>query len=185
MNNTDETHHNQILKQEIQNLAFVTAPMVIVCTNADGDIIMINPAVRTLFGYLEGEMEGSSFLKLVPELEKLEYESFEEFSNRGDLEMFDTEDSSISTSMEDYNFLEKFIYGRMDGEQYQEIKTRTSDNEPIWVEMYCFRVTIEGEKYFIVVIHDTTEKKVNEQEVLALNTMLESKVRELRENCNV
>jgi len=141
---------------------------------------MINPAVRTMFGYLEGEMEGENLLSLVPELDDMEYETFEEFSNRGDLEIFDGEKQEYKNS-EDYNYLEKFIYGRIDDEQVIDIKTKTNSGEILWVEMYIHRATIQSKTYFIVIIHDITESKLNDEEVLALNTLLEERVRALRE----
>jgi len=172
-------HLDSLLKQEIQSLAFVTAPMVIVCTDDSGQILMINPAVRTMFGYLEGEMEGQYLNQLIPELERLEYEAFEESSDRGDLEIFD-ELKQEKKNSEEYNYLEKFIYGRVDGEQIVELKTKTKAEDILWGEVYIHRVSVQSKTYFIVIIHDITESKLNDEEVLALNTLLEERVRELR-----
>ncbi|MCW8930812.1 MAG: PAS domain S-box protein [Gammaproteobacteria bacterium] len=180
MDNTKKNKHlNSVLKQEIENLAVVTAPMIIASTDECGEIITINPAVRTMFGYMEGEMEGCNLLSLIPELEKLEYDEFEEFSDRGDLELFDAKQGEHKDP-EEYNYLEKFIYGRVDGEQIVDVKTKDSDGNVLWVEMYIHRAKIQLKTYFIVIIHDITEKKLNDEEVLALNTLLEERVRELR-----
>lgn len=62
MEHTDEQNlQGKFLKQQINDLFLVTAPMAIICTSIDGNILTVNPAVREIFGFLEGELEGKNF----------------------------------------------------------------------------------------------------------------------------
>ena len=59
----------------------------------------VNPAVRSIFGYLEGELEGDSFLKLIPELEDMSYSFYDKFTSRGELELFDNQEQHFQTHL--------------------------------------------------------------------------------------
>ena len=171
---------NIALKLEIDKLTLVTAPMVIACTDAMGEILMINPAARQIFRRLEGEMEGHNFLTLIPELDLIEYDYFEEISNRGDLEIFDDDnddgDEALVKVPVDYNYLERFIYGRVNDNKRSMIRTKNKNGNILWLELSISKVEIDCGDYFIIIANDITENKLNEEKIIALNASLEKRV---------
>lgn len=153
--------------------------MAIVSTNMYGDIMTVNPAVRSIFGYLEGELEGESFLKLVPELEDMHYSFYDEFTSRGELELFDAEkDEGGRKTTDESNFLERFYYGINETDEQGVIQTHNKSGELLWVNLFANRVTINANIYYIVIISDITETKLKEQEIVQLNESLERRVEE-------
>lgn len=153
--------------------------MAIISTNMYGDIMTVNPAVRSIFGYLEGELEGESFLKLVPELESMHYSFYDDFTSRGELELFDAEKEEQSgKTTDESNFLERFYYGINETEEQGVVQTHKKNGESLWVSLFANRVNINANVYYIVIISDITETKLKEQEITQLNESLERRVEE-------
>jgi PAS domain-containing protein len=178
LNNVKEQVDHSLIEQ-IDKLVLDTAPMAIISTNFYGDIMTVNPAVRSIFGYLEGELEGESFLKLVPEMADLSYSFYDEFTNRGDLELFDeTQAVETRSTTDESNFLERFYYGIQEGEEPGLLQTHNKNGDVLWINMFANRVAINANNFYIVIISDVTETKLKEQQIIQLNESLERRVAE-------
>ncbi|NQZ07641.1 MAG: PAS domain S-box protein [Algicola sp.] len=178
MNNVSEQVDHSLIEQ-IDKLVLDTAPMAIISTNFYGDIMTVNPAVRSIFGYLEGELEGESFLKLVPEMADLSYSFYDEFTNRGDLELFDDAEAvETRHTTDESNFLERFYYGIQEGGEQGLLQTHNKNGDVLWINMFANRVAINANNVYIVIISDVTETKLKEQQIIQLNESLERRVAE-------
>lgn len=169
---------------QTNNLILVAAPFVFITTNFDGKIRTVNPAIRSIFGYFEGEVEGEDLSMLIPELKEIKYQYFTHVSTRGELEMFNTENDFIeeeelvpeAKKISDYNYLERFIYGHLADEKQGEIQTQKKDGSAIWVNVSMNKIYVRGEKMFAVIISDITKRVQKENEVRLLNEQLEQRV---------
>lgn len=147
-----------------------TSKAVIIKTNEEGVINLINPAVRKVFGYLEGEVEGEGLSHLIPELESIEYESIDSAPDSGELELFLDEDfeDEVDSDETEYNYLERFVYGQTGGKSKEEIQTRKKDGTPIWIELYISKILTDTNSIYSVFINDITERKRREKEAIQL-----------------
>ena len=182
--NIIDTHTTQVndnvdrsLIEQIDKLVLDTAPMAIVCTNVDGDIMTVNPAVRHIFGYLEGELEGQSLLALLPQLGEAKYSAYDDFTSRGELELFDDEQRGNEQLITDEsNFLQRFYYGVSEQGDKSVIETTNRKGEVLWISLFANLVTAKGQECYILIISDITETKLKEQEITQLNESLERRV---------
>lgn len=187
INNQINLYHLQKnLQEEVENqtkniyqshLILTKAPFVIIYTDQDGIIQYINPAVYNVFNYLEGEVEGEQLLKLLPELNDIQYDHFRGSIDSGDLEMF-ADESQIKKSSDSYNYLERFMYGDIvDGDKYI-IQTKSKDGSSIWTTVSIDKDNFRGQSSFTIIIHDVTKLKQKELEVIQINDGLEQTVKE-------
>ena len=179
-NKADTTSWNSA---QTKNLILVTAPFIFITTDIQGKIRNVNPAIRKIFGYYEGDVEGKPLSMLVPELESMEYAYFTQVSMRGELEMFTADwDQGEDTlagdaiTIADYNYLERFIYGHAHLTSKSEIETRKSDGTPIWIDLTVNKVIIDDQSLYTIVITEITSRKEKEVEIVRLNEDLEGKV---------
>jgi len=169
----------------IEKLMILTAPVVALSTDEQGIIRLVNPAVYKVFGYYEGEVMGNSLLMLLPELDYLEYESFREVMDRGELEFFgDEEDSETDTEGDsaiaaNYNFLERFINGEVaQDKKKSEIQTQDKNGQIKWVDIAINKMNVDEEVMYSVLVSDITDIKKSEGALLRVNEHLEEMVAE-------
>lgn len=168
--------------QLIEKLMLLTAPVVALSTDEQGIIQLINPAVLKVFGYYEGEMLGQNLLKLLPELEFIEYESFEETTERGELEFFlDDEEEEAApeppAQEEGLNYLARFVNGHVaEGKKKGEIQTKDKHGQIKWVDVAISKINVEEHTFYSVVISDITDIKKSEGVLRRVNEHLEEMV---------
>lgn len=159
----------------------LTAPVVALSTDEQGIIRLVNPAVFKVFGYYEGEVMGHNLLMLLPELERIEYESFIEVMDRGELEFFGDDEEELDEILlpENYNFLERFINGEVaKGKKKGEIQTKDKNGQIKWVDIAINKMNIDEEIMYSVVVNDITDIKKSEGALLRVNEHLEEMVAE-------
>ncbi|MFT7185898.1 MAG: two-component system chemotaxis sensor kinase CheA [Pseudohongiellaceae bacterium] len=165
----------------IEKLMILTAPVVALSTDEQGIIRLVNPAVFKVFGYYEGEVMGHNLLMLLPELERIEYESFIEVMDRGELEFFGDDEEELDEILlpENYNFLERFINGEVaKGKKKGEIQTKDKNGQIKWVDIAINKMNIDEEIMYSVVVNDITDIKKSEGALLRVNEHLEEMVAE-------
>lgn len=163
---------HQVLSElsRTQSLILNTTQGVIIGADNNGTVNFVNPSVRKLFGYLEGEVEGKALAFLIPELEIMKYDDFDVVPDSGELELFqsgelsDEEDDSSSSLTEEHNYLERFLFGRSNERNKGEIQTKKKDGTPIWIEMFVNRVHVSEKSIYSIFINDITSRKQREEE---------------------
>lgn len=157
------------------HVILTAAPFVIIYTDANGLIEYVNPAVRNVFKYMEGEVEAEPLLKLLPGLEEKQYDSYTVSCNRGDLEILT--DETKNTSVSQYNYLDRFIFGSSSRGAKEILQARTKQGDLIWIQVTINRELIQTDIVYSVIIHDITQQKLHELEVDQLNAELEERVK--------
>lgn len=151
-----------------QQLILNTSESVIIGVDNNGMVNSINPSVRKIFGYFEGEVEGKELSFLIPELESIQYDEFEFTTDSGELELFESEERDETITPEEFNYLERFIFGKLEQGIKQELQTRKKDGTPLWIRLSINRVMVEQKWIYSINITDITERKKKEEEALQL-----------------
>ena len=165
------------IKQLTESLILTTAPFVIINTDNQGIIHYINPAVKSVFGYLEGEVENQNLLMLIPGLASAQYDYYNDVQNRGDLEIFDQQQPEHNVHLES-SYLERFIQGRVNHGKKSEFQTTTKNNIPLWIDITVNKENINDDTNYFIIIHNITEQKQRQIEIEKLNEQLEDKVKQ-------
>ncbi len=165
-------------KNLIQNLTFVTASIVIISTDLQGKIRMVNPAVYQVFGYLEGDLIGKNLSFLIPELESKEYDLFEKVTTRGELELLDNPSKSKvdpdakTNKQKEFNYIERFIYGRLHNKGKEEICTKSKNKNSLWIDLSINRIQSPDLNIYSVIIKDITRLKQSAEDLKRINVQL-------------
>lgn len=159
-------------KSGIEDLIFITAPIVIIGTDNQGLIRFVNPAVYNVFGYFEGEVEGEQLSVLIPELASLEYSDFETTVQRGEVEILDddalesfNEPESPTKPIAEFNYLERFVFGKVQSGKKGHIQTTNKKGEQIWIDISISQMENTDSKMYCVIINDITENKKYEHAI--------------------
>lgn len=170
-------------KALIQDLIFITAPIVLMSTDENGKITLVNPAVQNVFGYYEGEVTGKDLSMLIPELETIQYDEFSIVTSRGDFEFFvdlsgeeeasETENESSRPS----SYIERFIRGYVKNGKKGEIETKNRHGETIWIDLSINKIKSADKDMYGVIISDITHLKNTESELRRINETLDELVK--------
>jgi PAS domain S-box-containing protein len=145
------------MKQEIEMIdaLFRHATEGIVVTGRDGRIVMVNPKAEIMFGYMKDDLVGKTIEALIPKRYK------ENHIHHRNSFMANPHARGMGIGMDLYA-------ARKDGSEF-----------PVEVSLSSF-TTSEGQ-YFMSFIIDITERKKQENEIIALNAELEHRVAERTE----
>ncbi len=162
-----------------ENLILTTAPFIVFQVNEEGYILAVNPAIRDILGYFEGEIDNTSIYKLFPRLLTLEYTSFDSQEVRGELELLDDDDTDeIKDDVSCLNNipaspLERFINGHVAIlENKKEHLLTAKSGLDIWLNLEISKAQIQDHYIYIITAQDITSKKLSEKEVIDLNMEL-------------
>jgi len=137
---------------EILQSIINTAIDGIILIEAWGTVVLMNPAVTRLFGYLPGEVLGQNVNLLMPSPHHEHHDQY----------LKNYHDTGIK----------KIIgIGR-------EIEGRRKDGSVFPARLAVSEMTINGQKYFTGIIQDLTQVKLVEEEIMNLNRELEQIVRD-------
>ncbi len=162
-----------------ENLILTTAPFIVFQVNEEGVILAVNPAIRDILGYFEGEIDNTSIYKLFPRLLSLEYTSFDSQEVRGELELLD--DDEPDENQDDFstindvpeNPLERFINGHVAiMENKNEHLITAKSGLEMWLNLEISKAQVQDHYIYIITAQDITSKKLSEKEVLDLNMEL-------------
>lgn len=162
----------------LDQLIFTTANLVVYQVIADGTIVAINPAVKDVTGFLEGELEGTSIYEWLPGLKDIEYQSFTSVISHGEIEFLDTDDDE--TNIDDpQNPLERFIRGTTEFDHLKhEQLSHNKRGEALWFDARINRFEQPEQDLYVVICTDISQRKEREQQILELNLSLEDKVKQ-------
>lgn len=175
--------HSCLIDKQIVDLILLTAPVIIILTNKDGKIKYANPAVRTIFGYYEGEIEGKDLSWLIPSLETIQYDSFETVSDRGELDLFiekipnspEPKSNTDTQTQSGYNYLERFLYGKKNETKKNEIEVQNKTGFTFWIDLYANKIKAADCIFYVFIANDITENKQQQAQIICMNDDLEQR----------
>ncbi len=129
-------------EEKYRNL-FETSPSAIVLLDLEGEIIDVNIATESLFGYSKEELIGKKFLNL------------DIYCNK-----------ALQKVSENFNLIVK-------GEEIHrlEIQLKKKDGSLIWIMIRASLIKIGKEILMQAIMHDITERKIAEQELRKINQL--------------
>jgi signal transduction histidine kinase len=142
----------------------------LLAVNDAGLILSATPPVRRIFRKNEGEVEGQSLLSLLPELEAYADQEYSMVEARGGVDMWEDEkEDKVGLP-----FLECLACRAHRGGRV-EVHSRACA-EPRWLEVAVYKLNLNDELVYAVLIFDIDHRKTIEESIRDLNENLEQKV---------
>lgn len=113
----------------------------IITINGSCEIVGFNPAAEAMFGYLQQDILGSNVKILVPESVRSEHEAYVK------------------------RYLD-MSQGRVIGVRGRELTAVRKNGEQFSMELSASEMVLGGERYFIGIVRDITERKLTEEKIM-------------------
>ncbi|MFX1277966.1 MAG: PAS domain S-box protein [Promethearchaeota archaeon] len=121
-------------EEKYHNL-FETSPNIIILADPRGTIVECNSAVETISGYSQDEFIGKNFIEL---------EIYQE--------------GGLKTLSE--GFMDLFGDSKL---EYVDLPINHKDHRTIWIRIIASLITLRGQNFILVIIHDITTQKIAEE----------------------
>lgn len=157
----------------VDNLILSTVPFAVIITTPEGLVLEVNPAVRDIFGLLEGEIEGTNIETILPNIFDNTKNCNDLFVSRGELELFE---ESVPLDVESSNSRLE-VLGGVIGDQKQKVIVKYGrGNKEKWLEVKLNQFTHDDSFLFLMVINDVTDTTRQKIELDKINESLEKRV---------
>lgn len=140
----------------------------LLAVNDSGYVLSATPPVRRIFHKNEGEVEGQPLLSLLPELEAFADEEYTRVEARGGVDMWD-DGHQERTGLP---YLE-CLAARANLGGRVEVQAGAGT---IWLEVAVYKLNLDDELVYAVLIFDINHRKKIEESIRDLNENLEQKV---------
>jgi len=158
-------HQNDLI-----DILLVSSDFVILSADRNGTILTVTPACREILKLQEGELEGRTLEKIIPELSFYPQSEFNIVQPRGGLELMLDEDDYEQGA----EYMEFLASETQDNRRF-EIETQIADT-PAWLSLVTNKVLNDDQLIFTVMVRDISLRKKDEKEILDLNQNLEARV---------
>jgi len=158
-------HQNDLI-----DILLVSSDFVFLSADRNGTILTVTPACREILKLQEGELEGRTLEKVIPELSFYPQSEFNIVQPRGGLELMLDEDDYEQGA----EYMEFLASETQDNRRF-EIETQIADT-PAWLSLVTNKVLNDDQLIFTVMVRDISLRKKDEKEILDLNQNLEARV---------